>query len=64
MGFLPIRLAKKAVIKGILSKAVIPIIIKKAAPILILFETKLQIKRIYNATIYSSELYFNFISLP
>ncbi len=64
IGFRPRRLAKKAVIKGILNKAVIPNMIKNAAPISILFETKLQIKRIYNATNYSNSLYFNFISLP
>lgn len=54
------RLANDAVIKGILSNAVIPNIIKKAAPMLILFEAKLQI---INATIYSRTLHFNFISL-
>ena len=54
------RLANDAVIKGILNNAVIPNIIKKAAPMLILVEVKLQI---INATIYSSRLHFNFISL-
>lgn len=63
VGFLPIRFANDAVIKGILNKTVIPIMIKKAAPMLILFVSKLQIKRIYNAINYSSGLYFNFISL-
>lgn len=48
VGFRPIRLAKKAVIKGILSNAVIPIMIKNAAPIIVYFECKITNNKCYN----------------
>ena len=47
-GFRPMRLANDAVINGILNKAVIPNMIKNAAPIVVYFEYKITNNKCYN----------------